>query len=397
MDGTVHLHLSRVKSQLVDNQMISLDFLPKCCRNFGLLMELTESTSGLDLVVCACGEQQYTARDAIDLAMFRNQLHDKWKRFLRDVAAEERADELDLDLDETAIAAAAEAFRYEHDLITAEETEAWLANRGLTFDEFSDYFTRRYYASAVDENVIAEEVEYDSASPELRQSFVEELILSGEFDRIATDLIWRVAARCAEPNPAANAISAEEGRFFQHSKVKAGQLPDWLNKIGRNSKWFGEMTAMEAAYRRCCERILVPQARQRELTALQLLLTTLETEVIEIKSRDAAQEALFCVREDGMSMEQVAAEGPYPYRRDTFFLEDIPVDAQQRFVSVSAGDILGPLARPDGFEVCRVINKIEPQADDPNVQSRIDQRLLERHFSELARRHVQRRLGGTLA
>jgi len=41
-----------------------------------------------------------------------------------------------------------------------------------------------------------------------------------------------------------------------------------------------------------------------------------------------------------------------------------------------------------------VIKKIEPQADDPNVQSRIDQRLLERHFSELARRHVQRRLGG---
>ncbi len=35
MDRTVRSHLSRVKSQLVDNQMISLDFLPKCCRNFG--------------------------------------------------------------------------------------------------------------------------------------------------------------------------------------------------------------------------------------------------------------------------------------------------------------------------------------------------------------------------
>jgi len=90
----------------------------------------------------------------------------------------------------------------------------------------------------------------------------------------------------------------------------------------------------------------------------------------------------------------VATEGRYPYRRADFLLEDLPVDAQQRFVSVSAGDILGPLARRNGFELCRVIKKIEPQADDPNVQSRIDQRLLERHFSELARRHVQRRLGG---
>jgi hypothetical protein len=130
------------------------------------------------------------------------------------------------------------------------------------------------------------------------------------------------------------------------------------------------------------------------LLALRLPLTRFETEVIELESLDAAREALFCVREDGMSMEEVATEGRYPYRRADFLLEDLPVDAQQRFVSVSAGDILGPLARRNGFELCRVINKIEPQADDPNVQSRIDQRLLERHFSELARRHVQRRLGG---
>src|SRR4030095_15778127 len=104
-------------------------------------------------------------------------------------------------------------------------------------------------------------------------------------------------------------------------------------------------------------------------------LTQFETEVVGFKSRDAAQEALFCVREDGMSMEQVAAEGSNPYRRATFMLEDIPADEQQKFASVSAGDILGPLARREGFELCRVIKKIEPQADDPSVQSRSGQGL----------------------
>src|SRR6059036_2067151 len=132
---------------------------------------------GFDLVVCACAEQSYTARDAIDAAIFRGELVVKWKEFLDEVEAEKRADELDLDLDESAISAAAEAFRYEHDLITAEETEAWLENRGLTFDDFSDYFTRQFYAGAL-HDIVPDKVEYTSASPELRQLFVAELILS---------------------------------------------------------------------------------------------------------------------------------------------------------------------------------------------------------------------------
>jgi hypothetical protein len=102
---------------------------------------------------------------------------------------------------------------------------------------------------------------------------------------------------------------------------------------------------------------------------------------------------LFCVREDGMSMEEVAAEGRYPYRRADFFLDDIASEAQQRFLSASAGDLLGPLTRGDGFELCHVVNKIEPQADDPMVKSRIDRRLLDRHFSDLTTRYVKQRLG----
>jgi len=312
----------------------------------------TESVSQDDLIVCACGNQEFTARDAIDAALFRGELDSKWKEFLRFVESEKRADELDLDLDDDAIATAAEAFRYEHDLITAEETEAFLANRGLTLDDFTDYFTRHYCASAITEKVLSENIEYISASSELRQVFTAEAVLSGELDRMTTELMWRLAAR-----------------------------------------WFNEMVAMEAMYRRRCDALLVPQARQRELVMLRLPLTRFETEVIELESHDAAQEALFCVREDGMSMEEVAIEGRYPYRRVDFLFEDIPNDAQQRFLSVSAGDVLEPVARGDGFELCRIIEKIEPKPDDPSIKVHIDQRLLSRHFSELASKYTQRRLG----
>jgi hypothetical protein len=356
-------------------------------------MATTESTSGFDLIVCACREQEYTAHDAIDAAIFRGELGIKWKRFLDEVEAEKRVDELDLDLDESAISGAAEAFRYEHDLITAEETEAWLANRGLTFDDFSDYFTRQYCATAIHEKTVPDEVEYECASPDLRRSFLTQLILSGDLDRLTTDLMARLAARCAGQEPSPEAIAAEEQKFLDRNGIKKSQRANWLETSGRDSKWLDEMLAIEAAYQTHCDRLLVPEARQHELMALRLPLTKFETEVIELESHDAAREALFCVQQDGMSMEEVATEGGYPYRRSEFLLEDVPVDAQQRFLSVSAGNLLEPIARGDGFELCRVLNKIEPHADDPTVKSRIDRRLLTRHFSELVSKYTQKRLG----
>jgi hypothetical protein len=357
-------------------------------------MELTESTSGLDLVVCACGGQEYTARDAIDAAIFRGKLDVKWKEFLHQVAAERRADELDVEPGESAISGAAEAFRYEYDLITAEETEAWLANRGLTLDDFADYLTREYYASTLREEIIPDEIEYPSAPADLRQSFLVELILSGELDRMTSDLVMRLAARCAGKEPPSDAIIAEKREFLHRNGLNSAQLANWLEQLKRNSKWLDEMLAIEAAYRKHCDTLLVPEARQRELLALRLPLTRFETEVIELESLDAAHEALFCVREDGMSMEEVATEGRYPYRRADFLLEDLPVDAQHRFLSVSAGEVLQPVAHGDGFELWRVLKKIEPQSNDPSVKSRIDQRLLNRHFAELTSKYTQRRLGG---
>ena len=312
-----------------------------------------------DLVVCTYGEKEYTARDTIEAAIFRGELDATWKRFLVRVAAEKQAEEQDLDPDDAAISAAAEAFRYDHDLITAEETEAWLENRGLALDDFSDYFCRQYYASVL-QDIVADDVEYISASSALRELFVAELILSGELERMMSDLMWRLAARCAETDRSPDLIALDERKFFERNRIK-------------------------------------PRARQRELVTLRLLLTRFETEFIQLESRDAAKEALFCVREDGMSMKEVATEGRYPYEQVDFIFEDLPADSQQTLLGVSAGDVLEPVPRGDGFELWRLVKKVEPEPDDPSVKVRIDQRLLERHFSELVSKYIQRTLGDPIS
>src|SRR5262250_3159654 len=105
-------------------------------------MPSTESVAHQDLVLCACRDKEYRTRDVIDAGLWRGDLEDAWQLFLTRLEAEKQADESDLEMDEDEIDSAAEAFRYERDLITAEETEQWLSARGLSLDEFSDYFGR---------------------------------------------------------------------------------------------------------------------------------------------------------------------------------------------------------------------------------------------------------------
>lgn len=357
-------------------------------------MAQIQSVSRDGLVVCACGGKEYNVRDAIDAALFRAELESVWKEFLSSVAAEEQAKKSQLDPDYGAIEEMAELFRYEHDLITAEETEQWLADRGLTLEDFSDYFARRCWRTALERNVLPDDAELVFASAELRELFTIELIFSDELDCLTTELTWRLAAQAANGTADVDPkeISDERQQFLDRNKINGSKLKRWLNRIGRDEQWLEETLAMEVTYRRVCETVLTEQGRQKQLAMLRMPLTRFEAEVIEVESSDAAREALMCIREDGMSMEQVATEARYPYRRTAFRYEDVPNELQQKFWSIGAGALLEPLPRGDGFELYRIIKKSEPELGDTIVQERIDERLLERHFSALVRDFVQMRL-----
>jgi hypothetical protein len=332
----------------------------------------------------------------IDAAHWRGDLDGSWREFLTRLESEKQADESDAELDDEELDGAAEAFRYERDLITAEETEQWLAARSLTLDDFSAFFSRKCWGAKFGEEVTVPETAYVKASGDLRLLFAAELILTGEIDIFTTQLMWRLGAgKEAEPEP--SAVAEEQERFLERHDLAANQSEEWLNQLGRESEWANEMAALEAAYCSGSSRALTPAAVKNELASLRLALTRYETEVIEVESLDAAREAMFCVTEDGMSMEEVASEGRYPCRKVDFLLEDLPPDLQQIFISASPGDLLDPMPREDAYELCRINTKTEPDLNDPAVRQRLEQRLLERHFTDLAGRHVERRLGAIVS
>ncbi len=347
-----------------------------------------------DRVLFASGPRDYLVRDVIDAAHFRGELEHSWNELLVRAEAERLAQDGDGELDKDALDEASIAFRYQYDLITAEETERWLEARGLTLSDFSEYFAREQWVKVFRGQTKPDRVPFAQASFEERELLAAELALAGELDRLATRLAWRVTVRESEKAEELEPrlVEAERERFAQRAGVSKDDLADWLRGLERNELWLEENLAMEVAYEQECAKVLTKEARDREVSALRLPLTRLEIEMIELDSRDSACEAFLCVRDDGMSMEEVAQEGRYPYRRTELLLEEISEELQQKFLSLSPGDVLEPTPREDGFVLSRLIGKAEPRADAPEVRARIERRILERHFSDLMSSRIQWRI-----
>lgn len=90
-------------------------------------------------VVFQAGQKTITVDDVICAAHLRGELEASWSRVLKYAQSETSG----LGPDQADLQARSEQFRISRDLISAEETERWLDERGLTLDDFSDFLVRQ--------------------------------------------------------------------------------------------------------------------------------------------------------------------------------------------------------------------------------------------------------------
>ncbi len=321
-------------------------------------------------VIFSSGERGFTAKDVVDCALVRGEIDPLWKEFLRLAECDRLANERELELDDSALDSAAIAFRYKHDLITAEETERWLEDRGVSLAEFSDYFARQYWGRSYSGTLDPPKSSYQTASPEEKDLFLVDLSLSGSLDRMAERLSYRVAAQADEASDNKASLEDERARFLAAAKIDEGELADWLAPLGRDQEWLDETLAAEVVYQRRVSQLLTEQALRKELGPMQ------------------PAEVVACVRNDGMEMSEVAEESRYPFHHSEVLLEDVPLEQQQRFLSVKAGTLFDPIPRSDAFEVWRVKTRTEPSLQDPVIRARLESRIVDRCFNELLSKYI---------
>jgi hypothetical protein len=354
-------------------------------------------------VVLSCQTAGFIVKDVLDTAWVRGELQPVWTRLVRALDAVQAVDTSGLEVDDEALQSMSDEFRYEKDLLTSEETERWLANRDLTEEDFSDYFLRHYWLGKEPPPLVdaagspGKDLRIHlNASPELRETLRVEAMFSGEFDSMARSLSWRLAAKCAEPGaePSADLLQVERTEFENRMGLSGPELAPALNQIDRDTAWLNWCLGLELGYRLVCQHILTDAQRSRVLGARRLPLTQVEVETLLARSQDAAKEAVLCLREDSLSMRELAAQCGGTSQQACLFIGDCSNDLQQSLFSTSPGEIFGPLPQPDGFVVGRLLSKSDPDLSSPAVRERIDRALLETHFGELAAKNVRWELSG---
>jgi len=281
-----------------------------------------------------------TADDAVADALARGALDRAIAETLAMAAAED-----EVEIDDEALQKSSERYRYEHDLISAGETEEWLGARGMTLDDFAQWLNARLCVAGR-----RAEARRSTEPEDFSERLLIHLWLSGEMDRIVEEFRRRIAAQI---------------------------------------ELAGESLSPDAAHERVVRNVLTEDARRHTLEILRLPLTRLEIESLELESDAAAREAMLCVHNDGESLAEVAADAAYPTRREVLWSEDAGRTLVPQAPFAKDGELLGPIRAGDRFKLCQVIRRIEPSLGDREVAARVDSMLLDEYFTDLCARHTQ--------
>jgi hypothetical protein len=296
----------------------------------------------LDDVVFLVAATAYTWEDVLDWGRRQEAWGDHVREVREGVAALALARWRGDDLDREAAAAAA-AFRRRHRLISAEDTERWLAERHLTVAGWKDHIRR---------TVARDRYRGDVAglTPEARDEAARRWATG-----VCTGLYAGFAEALAERAAAAAADAEAEG-------APSGAPPG-----GGADRWDG----LEAAYQAFRHAAATERAVADEVAARRLDWIGFELEWLSFAEEATAREALLCLREDG----DFSAALPDPpatagLERRRAHLCDFEPELRPALLGAQAGDALGPARTDQGWRVTRVVARTVPADSDEDVRRR---------------------------
>jgi hypothetical protein len=140
------------------------------------------------------------------------------------------------------------------------------------------------------------------------------------------------------------------------------------------------------------EQLVKPDALGREIRMHQLEWVQLDCQTLAFEAAEPAREAMLCLREDGLTIEEVAGDAHLEPVATRFFIEDLDPELQPRFVSAMPGDVIGPSPREGQHMLYLVLSKMMPGDQDPAVRARAADRLVARAVTSEAQRRVRWRI-----
>jgi hypothetical protein len=332
--------------------------------------------------------------DVVLAAMIRGDWSTFERRLAEGLACAARADRENAQPSLDAVDEAAVAFRYERDLISAADITGWLDRMDLTSDEWSEYLIRdllrRRWADELDDVL-------DRGAPSSRDLLAAasaEGICSGSFEAFERTFAGH-AALVYETDAAA---------FHRACEVDAdGTADSPVTRLAQtHAHWLSTRPARDIAARIArasrLESAFVQSAgcigsngRLKEIVDTHRLgWTRLAIDTLSLPTEHAAREAILCVREDRLSLHDVAALSRTAVARSEVTLDDFDPQHRDLLLAAEPGSVVGPLPAAGRFEVASLVSRTAPSLDDPAIAARARALVVDTAQHRAARDHVKR-------
>jgi hypothetical protein len=316
------------------------------------------------------GTRSFDQLDVIAAAVLRGDWTDLADQIRQGLACVKQARLSEDGLPRIDLEQAACEFRYARNLITVEETEAWLERFGLGFDEWTEFLDRsaRRAAWARDLEMIVPR--HHVSESEVATCIRVDAICSGKLARFAEVLAGR-AAVCdpgapggTEPAEDVDASLVESVRRQCAAVLSRDSTPssgDWKTRIA-------DLERMERNFQTVARDAITTEAVQSQIATHRINWIRVHCRTLSLPTLDMAREATLCVRSEGESLQEVAARARTAIRRERLFLDQLDPQRRAAVLSAQPDDLLGPFASEGGFMITLVEEKIVPDEKDPDVQ-----------------------------
>jgi hypothetical protein len=348
------------------------------------------STAGFDNPrwrekVFSAASRDYSWLDVFLAAMLRGEWRVFERRLVEGLACLMEAETRQWWPDAKHIEEAATAFRYERDLLTTDETVAWLERTGLTLDDWTDFLMRRLLREQWDDHIETLVRRHAPGAP-TDSAVLAEGICSDVFDQWLRTLAGRAAVAAAR-SAAASLSPADPDRVREILTEYAAWLPspgstDLVRRVTHLSQ-------LEATFQEQASESRTPEALASQLARNRLDWMRVDLERLAFDEVDAAREAAWCVREDGMTLSEVAIESRMSVRDTRELLERLDPELREAVLGASVDQLIGPLQVGDRHEVAWVVGKAAAELSDPLVLARAEEAALEQLVSKAILAHVR--------
>jgi hypothetical protein len=275
------------------------------------------------------------------------------------------------ELDEDEVDSAADEFRYRLGLLSADETEAWLGERGLSVEEWMSYISRTVLLERW--SARAEQVLDRDGPPDVDMDrlVLVEAICSGSLAELANELAGRIATAGETPIIPPVAIEARYGMDPAECAERASML-----------------VGIDAAYEDWVARTGDDETLEKELALRQAEWTQVDVATMSLPDEPAAREAILLVTEDRLPLAEAARTAGSHIEEQTAFLEDLDPSLADRLLGAVPGETLGPIQTPAGYLIVQLTGKREPSLSEDIVRERARASVIERALERAVREEI---------